>query len=40
MKLKTGVKAGGLNLNHSETTVRDSARRIKVKTNAKAGRTI
>ena len=33
MKIKTNVKAGGINLQHNQTV----ARGLKVKTNAKAG---
>jgi hypothetical protein len=39
MKTKTHVRAGGINLNHNETLVRDSAKGtgLKVKTHVKAG---
>ncbi len=33
MKIKTNVKAGGIDLNHNQTITR----RLKVKTNVKAG---
>jgi hypothetical protein len=35
MKVKTSVKAGGLNPNHNEAVVRVSS--LKVQTNVKAG---
>jgi hypothetical protein len=39
MKVKTHVKAGGLNLNHNETQVQDKSQAtgLKVKTHVKAG---
>ena len=37
MKVKTNLKAGGNNLNHNETLVRDTARGLRVKTHLKAG---
>ena len=35
MKTKTTLKAGGLHLNHNETTIRD--RSLRVKTSIQAG---
>jgi hypothetical protein len=38
MKVRTSVKAGGIRLgNHNETLVRDRAKGLRVRTNAKAG---
>lgn len=37
MKTKTNCKAGGENLNHSETLVRDNGKNLKVKTALRAG---
>jgi hypothetical protein len=39
MKTKTHVRAGGINLNHNETLVRDIAKGkgLKVKTRVRAG---
>jgi hypothetical protein len=37
MKTKTNCKAGGVNLNHSETLVRDNGKNLKVKTALRAG---
>ena len=39
MKTKTHVRAGGINLNHNETLVRDAskAKGLKVKTRVRAG---
>jgi hypothetical protein len=39
MQVRTNIRAGGLNLNHNQTLVRDreEIRRLKVKTNVKAG---
>jgi hypothetical protein len=43
MKVKTSIKAGGVELNHSETLVRDAAKAkakgLNVKTSIKAGGT-
>jgi len=38
MKTKTNCKAGGHNLNHSETLIRDNCKRLKVKTALRAGK--
>ena len=38
MRTKSNVKAGGVNLNHSETLVRDTAKNLKVRTNVRAGK--
>jgi hypothetical protein len=37
MQVKTNVKAGGINMNHNQTLVRDSAKGLRVRTNLKAG---
>ena len=37
-KTKTNCKAGGQNLNHSETLVRDNRKRFKVKTALRPGK--
>ena len=37
MKTKTNCKAGGENLNHSETLVRDNGKNLQVKTALRAG---
>ena len=38
MRTKTNCKAGKLAANHSETLVRDSGKRLKVKTALRAGK--
>jgi len=39
MKIKSNLKAGGRNINHNQTIVRDKAKAggVKVKTNVRAG---
>ena len=37
MKSKTDCKAGGQNLNHNETLVRDNGKSLKIKTALRAG---
>ena len=37
MKTKTNCKAGGAQLNHNETLVRDNGKSLKVKTALRAG---
>jgi hypothetical protein len=37
MKTKTRVRAGGVQLNHNETLVRDVSKGLKVKTRIRAG---
>ena len=38
MRTKTNVQAGGVNLNHNETLVRDNAKNLKVRTHVRAGK--
>lgn len=37
MRTKSNVRAGGVNLNHSETLVRDNGKSLKTKTALRAG---
>ena len=37
MKIKTQIKAGGVDFQHNETLAPDRAKGLKVKTNVKAG---
>jgi hypothetical protein len=37
MKVKTGVKTGGIELNHNEAQARDASAGLKVKSGVKAG---
>jgi hypothetical protein len=38
MRIKTNCKAGGKDLNHNETLVRDNGKNLKVKTGLRAGK--